>query len=88
MKKENKTNRNRQDKKPEERFTLEQVQSLAMLVTSGVLGIGGSECIEDAQKLPESLQKVLIASILAARECMKLQVPSMLASILAKASKP
>lgn len=90
MKREDKTNKNRpkvENKSEEKLFTLGQVQSLAALVASGVMGIGGPECIEEAEKLPEELQKVLIAAIMAARECMMAQVPSMLASVLAKAGK-
>lgn len=90
MKREDKTNRNRhkvENKSKEKLFTLGQVQSLAALVASGVMGIGGQECIEEAEKLPEELQKVLIAATMAARECMIAQVPSMLASVLAKAGK-
>ena len=86
MKKEDKTNKNRHKAK-EKLFTLDQVQSLAALVASGVMGIGGQECIEEAEKLPEELQKVLIAATMAARECMMAQVPGMLASVLAKAGK-
>lgn len=90
MKREDKTNKNRhkvENKSEEKLFTLGQVQSLAALVASGVMGIGGPECIEEAEKLPEELQKVLIAATMAARECMMAQVPSMLASVLAKAGK-
>lgn len=90
MKREDKTNRNRhkvENKSEEKLFTLGQVQSLAALVASGVMGIGGPECAKEAEKLPEELQKVLIAAIMAARECMMAQVPSMLASVLAKAGK-
>lgn len=103
MKKEDKTNRNRHkvenkseapknsrsefSEAKEKLFTLDQVQSLAVLVASGVMGIGGQECIEEAKKLPEELKKVLVASVMAARECMMAQVPSMLASVLAKAGK-
>lgn len=103
MKKEDKTNRNRhkvenksetpknsrseflEDK--EKLFTLDQVQSLAALIAAGVMGIGGQECIEQVEKLPIELKKVLVASVMAARECMMTQVPSMLASVLAKAGK-
>lgn len=99
MKRENKTNRNRHktevpknlqnefSKTEEKLFALDQVQSLAALVASGVMGIGGPECAKEAEKLPEELQKVLIAAIMAARECMMAQVPSMLASVLAKVGK-
>lgn len=95
MKKEDKTNRTRRrvenkpkDSKAEEKlFTLDQVQSLAALIAAGVMGIGGRECIEEAEKLPEELKKVLIAATMAARECMAAQIPNMLASVLAKAGK-
>lgn len=103
MKKEDKTNRNRHkvENKPkapknsqsefseakEELFTLDQVKSLAALTATGVMGIGGQECIEEVEKLPIELKKVLIAVTLAARECMMAKVPSMLASVLAKAGK-
>lgn len=90
MKREDKTNRNRhkaENKSEEKLFTLDQVQSLAALIAAGVMGIGGQECADEAKKLPEELKKVLVASIMAARECMMAQVPSMLASVLAKAGK-
>lgn len=90
MKREDKTSKNRrkvENKPKEELFTLGQVQSLAALVASGIMGIGGPECAKEAEKLPEELQKVLIAAVMAARECMMAQVPSMLASVLAKAGK-
>lgn len=88
MKREDKTNKNRHKSENKKKlFTLDQVQSLAALVAAGVMGIGGQECIEEAEKLPEELKKVLIAATMAARECMMAQVPSMLASVLAKAGK-
>ena len=99
MKKEDKTNRNQHkvenkalkncefSEAKEKLFTLDQVQSLAALVAAGVIGVGGLECVKEAEKLPEELQKVLIAATIAARECMMAQVPSMLASVLAKAGK-
>lgn len=90
MKKEDKTNRNRhrvENKSEEKLFTLDQVQSLAALIAAGVMGVGGQECIEQAEKLPIELKKVLVASVMAARECMMAQIPSMLASVLAKAGK-
>lgn len=90
MKKEDKTSKNRRkvENKPEEKlFTLGQVQSLATLIAAGVMGIGGQECADEAKKLPEELQKVLIVAVLAARDCMEAQIPSMLASVLAKAGK-
>ena len=87
MKKEDKTNKNRHRIENEEKFTLDQVQSLSALIAAGVMGIGGQECIEEAEKLPEELKIVLIAATMAARECMMAQVPSMLASVLAKAGK-
>lgn len=98
MKKEDKTkNRHKAENKAlkncefseakEKLFTLDQVQSLAALVAAGVMGVGGLECVKEAEKLPEELQKVLIAATMAARECMMTQMPSMLASVLAKAGK-
>lgn len=88
MKREDKTNKNRHKAENKEKlFTLDQVQSLAALIAAGVMGIGGQECADEAKKLPEELKKVLVASIMAARECMMAQVPSMLASVLAKAGK-
>lgn len=90
MKREDKTNKNRhkaENKSEEKLFTLDQVQSLAALVASGVMGIGEQECIEEAKKLPIELKKVLVASVMAAREYMMTQMPSMLASVLAKAGK-
>lgn len=88
MKREDKTRQprhraeNREHK--EEMFTKEQVISLAQLITAGVMGIGGKECAEDAQKLPMPLQEILISSILASRECMKEMIPGMLSSLAAK----
>lgn len=87
MKKEDKTNQNRHKVEKEEKFTLDQVQSLSALIAAGILGIGGQECIDEAEKLPEELKKVLIATTMAARDCMMAQVPGMLASVLAKAGK-
>lgn len=89
MKKEDKTNKNRHkvENKSEEKFTLDQVQSLSALIAAGIIGVGGQECVDEADKLPEELKKVLIATIMAARDCMMAQVPSMLASVLAKAGK-
>ena len=58
MKKEDSKNKqtrrrteNREHK--EEMFTKEQVISLAQLITAGVMGIGGQECVEQAQELPK-----------------------------------
>lgn len=90
MKREDKTSKNRrkvENKSEEKLFTLDQAQSLAALVAAGVMGIGEQECVEEAKKLPEELKKVLIVAIMAARECMAAQIPSMLASVLAKAGK-
>lgn len=77
----------RKDPKRNETFTADQVTKLAQLITAGVMGIGGKECAEEAKKLPETLQKIIIASVLAARSCMEEMVPSMLGNILAKAGK-
>lgn len=90
MKKEDKTRQPRRQAEnrgqKEEMFTKEQVMSLAQLITAGVMGIGGQECVDQAQELPMELQNILISSILASRQCMKDMVPSMLSSILAKAA--
>ena len=69
------------ENKSEKKFTLDQVQSLAALIAAGILGIGGQECIDSAEKLPEDLKAVLIATIMASRDCRK---DSILESILAK----
>lgn len=85
--KKNQNNKPRKDPRREETFTADQVVKLAQLITAGVMGIGGEECVKDATELPETLQKILISSILASRECMKEMIPSMLGSILAKTGK-
>lgn len=78
-----------QNNKPKrnETFTADQVVKLAQLITAGVMGIGNEDCAKEAMELPETLQNILISSILASRECMKEMIPSMLGSILAKAGK-
>lgn len=86
MKKEDKNKRHHAEQK-EELFTLDQVTSLAQLITAGVMGIGGQECVDQAEKLPNPLKAVLISSILASRACMKDMIPSMLSSLAAKAKK-
>lgn len=84
MKKEDIKNKRHERREVEEKFTLEQVQSLAALITAGVLCVGGKEYAEEAEKLPLSLKKVLIATILTGRDYVQSQIPSALASILAK----
>lgn len=83
MKKEDK-NKQRHAEQKEKLFTLDQVISLAQLITAGVMGIGGQECADEAMKLPDPLKAVLVSAILASRECMKDMVPSMLSSLVAK----
>lgn len=61
----------KEQNKHEEMYTLEQVQSLAALIAAGILGITGQECFDEAEKLPVELKKVLVASILAARDTIK-----------------
>ena len=79
--KKNQTNKQKVENKSEKKYTLDQVQSLAALIAAGILGIGGQECIDNAEKLPEDLKAVLVATIMASRDCMK---DSILESILAK----
>ena len=93
MKKEDSKNK-QQHRRPvenrghkEEMFTEEQVMSLVQLVTAGVLGVGNMDCVKQAQKLPMTLQRMLVASILASRECVGEMIPGMLSSVLAKAAK-
>lgn len=87
MKERTKNQNNKPDSKRNETFTADQVVKLAQLITAGVMGIGNEDCAKEAMELPETLQKILISSILASRECMKEMIPSMLGSILAKAGK-
>lgn len=85
MKREDKNKQSKPEQKParENMFKESDVQELITLNTLGVMGLGGEECAKRAQKLPEKLQKMLIASIMASRETVAM---TLLGSLAAKAA--
>ena len=70
MKREDKTKQRKPESKPEREkmFKESDVKNLATLLTLGIMGLGGEECVERAMKLPEELQVILMASVMASRD--------------------
>lgn len=59
--------REKKEKKNSETYTLEQVQKVALCVTSGILGLGKQEFIKTIEELPEALQRTILAACLSAK---------------------
>lgn len=63
--------REKKEKKKSETYTLEQVQKVALCVTSGILGLGKQEFVKIIEELPEALQRTILAACLSAKVVQK-----------------